>query len=89
MALGALGGRALRADAAQSCMNAKCAHRAHTAGPGTAEEPVRKRQGAQVLRRREADDFLACLPLPLPTLKHQPTFAGPLLCARPWACANL
>lgn len=36
---------------------------------------------------REAEDFPVCLPIPLPLLKEQPTFAG-LLCSRAWACAN-
>lgn len=31
---------------------------------------------------------MVCLPLPLAILKYQPTFAGPLLGSRPWACAN-
>lgn len=49
MALGALGGLGPEAEAAQSRVNPKYTHRTTTAGPPTAKDLVRRRQGAQAL----------------------------------------
>lgn len=76
MALGALGSPSLRAEAAQSCINVGV----HTEHPQRAHTLLRtlseRGKGTGPKGGEEAEDLQVGLPLPLGTLKYQPTFAG-------------